>query len=112
MRFWEGRTDAEVIWLVAGVVLPVLFVVATLTTVRSLIKAARYRRRLARRQAVAAGSDQLVAGRGHLLAGAVRLVRRPRRAVVDLEDDDPTEQATDVEVADDGTLVLDDDRVE
>jgi len=50
MRFWEGRSDVEVIWLISGVLLPTLFLMASFMTLRAVVQ-----NRIRRRQMLRAG---------------------------------------------------------
>ena len=50
MRFWEGRSDVEIIWLISGVLLPTLFLMASFMTLRAIVQ-----NRIRRRQMLRAG---------------------------------------------------------
>lgn len=54
MRFWEGRSDVEVIWMISGVLLPTLFLMASFMTLRAIVQN-RIRRRQMLRAGVAVG---------------------------------------------------------
>lgn len=50
MRFWEGRSDVEIIWIISGVLLPTLFLMASFMTLRAIVH-----NRIRRRQLLRAG---------------------------------------------------------
>lgn len=50
MRFWEGRSDVEIIWMISGVLLPTLFLMASFMTLRAIVQ-----NRIRRRQMLRAG---------------------------------------------------------
>jgi len=50
MRFWEGRSDVEIIWIISGVILPTLFLMASFMTLRAVVQ-----NRIRRRQMLRAG---------------------------------------------------------